>query len=190
MTPPRARFLFADTTLLRDPICSLVYAAPIVFYHRAAAWQAEQIFDAYELLPNVRVQEKLPPDRHWLESRELSEAGIEVMREVVRLRLAEHELSADDVIVPEAMTLLAQMSGGVMRTLIRLFNNAATFASMKNEDRIDRDLVLKSVMRQRKRFQTRLSLEFKKALVNVLKERALLGGTISIPMHCRYCEVE
>jgi hypothetical protein len=176
VTPPRARLLFADTSLLRDPICSLVYAAPIVFYHRAAAWQAEQIFDAYELLPNVPEQKRLPRDKHWLESRELSAAGIEVMREVVRLRLAEHDLSIDNVIAPEAMTLLGQMSGGVMRTLIQLFNNAATFASMKNEERIDHGLALRSVMRQRKRFQTRLSLEFRRALENVLNERTLLGG--------------
>jgi len=177
VTPPRARLLFADTSLLRDPICSLIYAAPIVFYHRAAAWQAEQIFDAYEMLPNVPVQKQLPRDKQWLEPREPSERGLDVMREVVKLRLARHELLVDDVIAPEAMTLLAQMSGGVMRTLILLFNTAATFAKMKGQDRIDHDLAEKSVIKQRNDLQIRLNLDLRKALENVLKERMLLGGT-------------
>jgi hypothetical protein len=173
---PRARLLFADSSLLRDPLCSLVYAAPIVFYHRAEAWQAKQIFDAYEMLANVPVQNTLPRDKQWLESRELSAPGIEVMRKVVERRLEKHNLSVDDVITTEAMTLLAQMSGGVMRTLILLFNNAATFAKMKGQDRIDRELALKAVMKQRMEFKLRLNLQYREALEKVIKERTLLGG--------------
>lgn len=173
---PRARLLFADSSLLRDPLCALVYAAPIVFYHRAVAWQAEQIFDSYEMLPNVPVHKRSPRDKNWMDSRELSESGAEVMREVVRRRLAKHDLTVDDVIAPQALTLLAQMSGGVMRAMILLFNNAATFAKMENKERIDGDLALKSVMRQRKRLQTRLNLKYRETLERALKERSLLGG--------------
>ncbi len=176
VSTPRARLLFADHSLLRDPMCALVYAAPIVFYHRAVAWQAEQIFDSYEMLPNVPVQKRSPRDKDWRDSRELSESGVEVMREVVRRRLAKRDLAVDDVIAPQALTLLAQMSGGVMRAMILLFNNAATFAKMEGKERIDDDLALKSVMRQRKRLQMRLSLKYRQTLERALEARSLLGG--------------
>lgn len=176
VTTQRARLLFADSSLLRDQMCALVYAAPIVFYHRAVAWQAEQIFDSYEMLPNVPVQKRSSRDKGWLDSRELSEPGVDVMREVVRRRLAIHGLAVDDVIAPKALTMLAQMSGGVMRAMILLFNNAATFAKMESKERIDDDLAFKSVMRQRKRLQTRLNLKYRETLERALKERSLLGG--------------
>ncbi|MGH9752729.1 MAG: P-loop NTPase fold protein [Blastocatellia bacterium] len=176
VSTPRARLLFADSSLLRDPMCALVYAVPIVFYHRAVAWQAEQIFDSYEMLPNVLIQKRSPRDKDWLDSRELSESGVEVMREVVRRRLAKHGLAVDDVIAPQALTAMAQMSGGVMRDMVLLFNNAATYAKMEGKERIDGDLASKSVMRQRKRLQKRLNLKYRETLERALKERSLLGG--------------
>lgn len=172
----RAKLLFADSSLLRDPFCAMVYAAPIVFYHRAAAWQAEHNFNAHELLPNVAVQMQLPADKHFVEPRELSQPGLAIMREVVARRLAKHGLDVDDVIEAEAMTLLAQMSGGVMRQLIKRFNLAATFAKMQGRNRIDRELAHKSVMKHRNELKIRLNADLRNGLLNVLRERMLCGG--------------
>jgi hypothetical protein len=176
VSTPRARLLFADSSLLRDPMCALVYAVPVVFYHRAVAWQAEQNFDSYVMLPNVPVQKRSSRDKGWLDPRELSESGVAVMREVVRRRLAKHRLTIDEVIEPQSLTMLAQMSGGLMRAMILLFNNAATFAKMEGKERIDEKLALKSVMSQRKRLQMRLNLKYRETLERALKERSLLGG--------------
>ncbi|MGE0126793.1 MAG: P-loop NTPase fold protein [Blastocatellales bacterium] len=173
---PRARLLFADSSLLRDPMCALVYAAPIVFYYRAAAWQAEHIFDAYEMLPNVPVCQQPSREKNHLEPRELSPSGLEVMREVVARRLDKHGHSVDDVFTAEAMSMLAQMSGGVMRQLILRFNNAATYAKMMGRDKIDHELAHKSVMAHRKQLKTRLNADYRKALLAVLSERSLCGG--------------
>lgn len=38
--PGRARLLFAESRLLTEPACSLIYAAPIELYHRLSAGHA------------------------------------------------------------------------------------------------------------------------------------------------------
>lgn len=172
----RAKSLFADSSLLTDPLCATVYTAPIVFYHRAVAWQADQNFNSHELLPNVAVQMRLPRDKNFLEPREPSPQGLAIMREVVEKRLAKHGRGVDDVIEPEAMKLLAHMSGGVMRQLIKRFNLAATFAKMRGRNKIDLELAERSVMKHRNELSFRLNADLRKGLLNALRERTLCGG--------------
>jgi hypothetical protein len=178
----RARVLFADSSLLGDPLCALVYAAPIVFYHRAEAWQARQRFDAYELLPNVPVCKQLPPKAKPLAERDDNDGGIAVMRQVIERRLQMRGLAFDKVIDADAFLLLARMSGGVMRQLIARFNKAATYAKMLGKERIDRELAEKSVLEHRKELKTRWNRAYRDALNEVLKYRELLGAVVEDEM--------
>ena len=61
----RARLLFAESTLLTEPACALVYASPIEFHHRLTAGQAVNIFDEYRMLPNPTVQRRPLTGNNW-----------------------------------------------------------------------------------------------------------------------------
>jgi hypothetical protein len=176
VTTGRARLLFADSSLLGDPSCAMVYAAPIVFYHRAEAWQAEQRFDAYEMLPNVPVFQQLPRKSRPFDARKVNPGGIAVMRRVVERRLELRGLEVDGVIEADAFSQLAQMSGGVMRQLIQRFNKAATYAKMLGKERIDQELADRSVLDHRKQLKARWNNAYRLALTKVLGQRELTGA--------------
>jgi hypothetical protein len=56
----RARLLFAESALLTEPACALVYAAPIEFHHRVDAGVVTNLFDDSRMLPNPPVQRRPP----------------------------------------------------------------------------------------------------------------------------------
>jgi hypothetical protein len=171
----RARLLFAESSLLREPACALIYAAPIEFYYRVAAWQANNIFDDYLILPNPPVTKCPPTGNDWQLEREIA-AGLEIMRKVVRKRLVARDLDADKVIMPEALTLLARMSGGVMRELIRSFRDAATFTQLLDRMQIDQEIAQKAIHRRRQELGPRLTLTHRDALKLILRQGMLSGG--------------
>ncbi len=85
--PARARKLFADSALLTEPACALVYAAPIEFKHRLWAGQAENLFDDFPMLPNPPVHEAPPAGDGWRQERISNPDGLKVMEAVVARRL-------------------------------------------------------------------------------------------------------
>ncbi len=56
----RASKLFAESTLLAEPACALVYAAPIEFYHRLMGRQVTRIFNDYWMLSNPTLHRRPP----------------------------------------------------------------------------------------------------------------------------------
>jgi hypothetical protein len=66
----RARKLFADSALLTEPACALIYTAPIEFYHRLTAGHATNLFDEYKILPNPAVQKRPLTGDNWKMERE------------------------------------------------------------------------------------------------------------------------
>jgi hypothetical protein len=126
----RARLLFAESTLLTEPACALVYASPIEFHHRLTAGQAVNIFDEYRMLPNPTVQRRPLTGDNWKLARNPDENGLKVMRKVISKRLTARGKIVDDMISPAALDLLARTSGGVMRELIRYVRNAVEFAQL------------------------------------------------------------
>jgi hypothetical protein len=171
----RARLLFAESSLLRESMCALIYAAPIEFYYRVAAWQANNIFDDYLMLPSPPVIKRPPTGDDWQQERETA-TGLAIMRKVVRKRLVARDLDADKVITPEALTLLARMSGGVMRELIRSFRDAATFAQLLDRMQVDEEIAQKVIHRRRQEMGPRLTLVHRDALKLILRQGMLSGG--------------
>jgi len=174
--PNRARQLFADSTLLTEPACALVYAAPIEFYHRLTAGQVTNLFDEYRILPNPAVHKRPPTGENWKIERAGNEGEIEVMRKVIIKRLTAHQKVPEEVITPQALTLMIQTSGGVMRELIRSFRDAATFAQLLGKMQIDEAIVREGIDQQRQVTASRLTMPHIEALRRVLQHGALNGG--------------
>jgi len=172
----RARLLFADSSLLSEPACTLIYAAPIEFYFRVGARGAGDYFADYKILPNLPVVKRPPTGDDWRKERQDNEAAIEVMRKVVRKRLKNRDLEQHAVVTDEALDLMAKMSGGVMRDLIRLFSDAATFAQVLKRQRIDEEIALKAVYKHRREMSGRMTVVHRNALIDVLKEGCLKNG--------------
>jgi hypothetical protein len=172
----RARLLFADSTLLTEPACALVYAAPIEFHHRLTAGQAVNLFDEYRMLPNPTVQRRPLTGDNWKLARNPDETGLKVMRKVVAKRLTARGKAADDTISPTALDLLARTSGGVMRELIRYVRNAAEFAQLLDKMHIDEAIARNVVEQQRQDIALRLTVDHREALRQVMTQGELSGG--------------
>jgi len=172
----RARKLFADSALLTEPACALVYAAPIEFYHRLIAGVAKNLFDEHHILPNPIVQRRPLTGENWKGEREPNENGLAVMRKVIAKRLEAHGKASAEVITPQALELLARVSGGVMRELISYFRDAVRFAQLRNTMQIDFVIAQNVITQQRQAVALRLNLDHREALRRVLQQGALSGG--------------
>lgn len=172
----RARKLFADSILLAEPACALVYAAPIEFYHRLIAGAVMNIFDEHLMLPNPVVQQRPFTGANWKAERQPHPHGLAVMRRVIAKRLEGQGKTVDEVIAPEALDVLATTSGGVMRDLIGSFREAARFALLRNTLRIDTAIAQNVLSQQRQTIALRLNLEHRNALRQVLQQGVLSGG--------------
>lgn len=172
----RARLLFAESALLTEPACALVYTAPVEFYHRLIAGHVTNLFHDYKMLPNPPVHKRLLIGEHWQMAREPNPDGLQIMRQVVAKRLGTRGQSVDDVITPEALEVLARASGGVMRELVRHVRDAATFAQLRGTMRIDETLVQSVVEQQRQEIAPRLTIDHRDAIRRVLRQGALSGG--------------
>ncbi len=172
----RARKLFADSALLTEPACALIYTAPIEFYHRLTAGHATNLFDEYKILPNPAVQKRPPTGDNWKMEREPNENGLKVMRKVVAKRLEAHSKTVDEVITPQALNLLARTSSGVMRELVRYFRDAATFAQLLGKMQIDEAIAQNVINQQQQDIAPRLTIVHIEALRQVLKQGVLSGG--------------
>ncbi|HZF38545.1 MAG TPA: hypothetical protein VE715_06965, partial [Blastocatellia bacterium] len=137
---------------------------------------ANDYFTDYKILPNPPVVKRPPTGDNWRAERQDNEAEIEVMRKVVRKRLENRGLQQQAVVTDEALNVMAKMSGGVMRDLIRLFSDAATSAQALKRERIDKETALKAVYKHRREMSARMTVVHRGALVDVLKEGCLKNG--------------
>src|SRR5262249_41183295 len=95
---------------------------------------------------------------------------------VVAKRLEVRDKTVDEIVTREALNLLARMSGGVMRELVRYFRDAATFAQLLAKIQIDETIAQDVTNRQRQEIAPRLNVEHREALRRVLQQGALSGG--------------
>jgi DNA polymerase III delta prime subunit len=168
--------LFAESSLLSEPACALIYAAPIEFYFRIGARGANDYFTDYKILPNPPVVKRPPTGDDWRAERQEDEAAIEVMRKVVRKRLENRGLQPQAIVTDDALDLMARMSGGVMRDLIRLFSAAAASAQTLKRERIDKEIALNAIYQYRREMGARMTVVHRSALIDVLKEGRLKNG--------------
>ena len=172
----RAQLLFAESALLTEPACALVYAAPIEFYHRLTAGRVTNLFHEYKMLPNPPVHRCPPIGEHWQMVRDTDGDSIQVMRQMVAKRLEARGHRVDDLITPHALEVLARMSGGVMRELVRYFRDAATFAQLRDTRQIDDAIVQSVIQQQQQEMAPRLTVDHRDVLRSVLRHGVLGGG--------------
>lgn len=172
----RAKLLFADSALLAEPGCALIYSVPIEFGHRLHAEQSTNLFNECTMLPNPPVQKRPPTGDHWRDERERRDEGLLVLSEIVSKRLAARAIGLNDAIAPEALALLAQRSGGVIRELVRYFREAAVSAQLLRMDCIDERIAEAVLARHREETARVLNVAHRETLADVLTQGALAGG--------------
>jgi hypothetical protein len=172
----RARMLFTDSALLREPSCALIFTAPVDYYHRATTSQTSTVFNDLRLLPAVPAYKRPHQLEHWKAARTPDERGLATLRRLAAKRIEAHSLSLQDVITVDALTALCLNSGGLLREAIRNFRDAAVVAQLMNQRQIDLSIAEKVIKQQHKEILLHLTSRHRNALEKVLKQGQLSGG--------------
>jgi hypothetical protein len=168
-----ARYVFAENEEWLDgPICNALYTAPIMLYYSPIFGRVRSNFDTRPF-PNVKV--------HWPHQVDdpgtPDEEGYEVMRQVAHKRLLQPRgLEPDQVIAPKALDHLIEMSGGVMRDLIRLMREATVKAELAGQRQIDLDVAQQTVLSMRRDYKASLNVVYRQELAEVLKAHEVTGS--------------
>ena len=168
-----ARYVFAENEEWLDgPSCSVLYTAPIMLYFRPVFGQVRSNFDARPF-PNVKVHQRHQPGRPGTPDLE----GYDVMRAVLHKRLRNPlGLDPHQVIAPEALDHLIEMSGGVMRDLIRLMRQATVKAELAGHRRIDLEDAQQTVFSMRRDYRASLNVVYRRELRKVLETHDVSGS--------------
>jgi len=129
-----ARRIFVNNQLLAEPQCHIIFTVPISLYfsiHRQLA-REQQFMPFY--LPNVKLFHR--------DSREMIPEGHTLMASLVHKRVRQ---IAPEVLTQEALTLLVQMSGGVIRELITLVESSCIKALLAGKRQIDVEIAREAV---------------------------------------------
>jgi hypothetical protein len=168
-----ARYVFAENEEWLDgPVCNVLYTAPIMLYYSPVFGHVRSNFDARPF-PNVKV--------HWPHQLDdpgtPEEAGYQVMRAVVHRRLRQPlGLEPDEVIVPQALDHVIDMSGGVMRDLIRLVREATVKAELAGQRQIDLEIAGQTVLSVRRDYKASLNVVYRQELAEVLRSHEVTGS--------------
>jgi hypothetical protein len=157
----QARAVFAESLVLREPGCHIVYTVPILLYYSPDLHSARQLFIPYEF-PNVRLYRQRQPQAR-------DGAGYALMRQVVETRLRALDVAPRDVITLEALDRLIEMSGGVMRELVGLVRDATLQVRLVGQERIDEAIANQAVYRLRRQYAAGLSEPYYTELAEVHK---------------------
>lgn len=172
-TMEMARYVFAENEEWLDgPTCNVLYTAPIMLYYSPLFGHVRSNFHALPF-PNVKVHEPHQLDRPGA----LDEDGYDVMRAVVHKRLLRPlGLEPEQVIASQALDHLIEMSGGVMRDLVRLMREATVKAELASQRWIDLEIVGQTVLGMRRDYQASLNVVYRRELTEVLKTHEVTGS--------------
>jgi hypothetical protein len=129
-----ARRIFVNNQLLAEPQCHIIFTVPISLYfsiHRQLA-REQQFMPFY--LPNIKLFHR--------DSREMIPEGHALMASLVHKRIRQ---APPGVLTQEALTLLVQMSGGVIRELITLVESSCIKALLAGKRQIDVEIAREAV---------------------------------------------
>ena len=142
-----------SSSLLTALNCHIVYAVPISLRYSPAFRQPMQSFSRCLDLDNVPVYRCDPQQRPTSEP---DLPGRKVLTNVVDKRLntleQAHGDRYQDLFEPEAIALLCEKSGGVMRDLVRLVSTTCVVALQEQVDRITLAVAKKAVREERKTY--------------------------------------
>lgn len=155
---------FVEKRFLADPACRVIFTAPMEVYYASRFAGARSRFPVRPF-PNVKLRPRDVPSRPVPE-------GHAVMREVVRRRIESLGLGLDDVIEPAALDMLVGASGGVMRDVVTLMQEAATLAEIAHASAIGSGAAALAVNQRRQLYAVQLRPQYLRVLEQVRKTRA------------------
>ncbi len=158
---------FAENKFLAEPECRVLYTAPMVVHYSPRFAGVRRHFAVFDF-PNIKLHERDDPDQR-------SRQGYTTMREVVHRRLTWLGLEPDEVITRQALDLLIQKSGGLMRDLIRLVQDSAVKAEVAGQDRIDKTTAEETIADLRRLYEAQLNPKYEAELERVRQTHRLTG---------------
>jgi hypothetical protein len=169
-----------SSSLLTDLKCHIVYVIPIALRYSPSFKNPMESFTKCLDLSNIAVfkcdemaRPTTNPDR----------VGRHILKEVVQKRLAKLGNAYANLLEPEAMDLLCEKSGGVMRELVRLVRTACEVGLNKQASKIDRPIAEEAV-REEHRTYTIEDYHFPE-LEKVHKDGRLSSNEFDSPKHGR-----
>jgi hypothetical protein len=147
---------YRHATALTQPPCKIIYAIPIALLYAAEFRSVARSFSGWFVLPNIKV---------WHRDGSPCEEGRRMMRDMVARRM---DLQ---MIAPEALEFLIEMSGGVMREMTTLMQLACNEARVTGRDRIDLSVARTAVATIRNEYQRSLRTEHYQQLRQVHQDK-------------------
>ena len=138
-----------SSSLLTDIQCHIIYAIPIDLRYSTSFRQTREGFTECLDLSNIAVfkcdemaRPTTNPDR----------VGRHILMEVVQKRLATLGDAYANLFEPQALDLLCEKSGGVLRELVRLARMACEVALNRKVSRIDRTIAEEAVKQEHRMY--------------------------------------
>ncbi len=135
-----------SSSLMTDLNCHIVYAIPISLRYSSAFRQPMQSFDKCLDLSNIPV---FKCDDHARPTHESDRVGRHILTTVIQKRLGTLEPTFRNLFHPDALNLLCETSGGVMRDLVRLARTSGEVALRKKSSEISLALAQDAVREER-----------------------------------------
>jgi hypothetical protein len=167
-----------SSSLLTDLQCHIVYAIPIALRYSASFKEPMESFKDCLDLDNISVfkcdaltRPTVDPDK----------VGRHILAEVIQKRLATLGAAHANLFEPQALDLLCEKSGGVMRDLVRLARKACEVALSRKVSQITHDIALEAVQQEHKIY-TIEDYHFPE-LAAVHRDGQLTNNTFDSPKH-------
>lgn len=147
----RAALEIFSSSLMIAINCHIVYAIPIALRYSAAFRQPMESFDKCFDLTNIPV---FKCDSSGRPTAEHDRAGRHILTEVVKKRLNSLSLRDDygSLFQPDALELLCEKSGGIVRDLLRLVQNACRFALQEKVHQITLSIAQRVLREERSNY--------------------------------------
>ena len=131
-----------SSSLLTDLQCHIIYAIPIALRYSPSFKQPMESFTRCLDLSNIAV---FKCDAAARPTTDIDKLGRHILKEVIDKRLATLGDAYANLFEPQAMDLLCEKSGGVLRELVRLARMASEVALNKKASKIDRSIAEEAV---------------------------------------------
>jgi len=137
---------------LAEPQCKIIFTVPTSLLYSGKYNVVKQNFGEPYILPNFKIKEQ---------SGERNESGWACMREIVERRLDK------SLIESQALDFAVEMSGGVVRELVRIIQSAASRALATNANSIGQQHVEQAVNKLRMEYSFTLT---RQEYIDILKQ--------------------
>jgi hypothetical protein len=138
-----------SSLLLTDLNCHIVYTIPIALRYSSLFKQSMEHFTDRLDLDNIAV---FKCDKAVRPTSDADRLGRHILASVIQKRLLLLGKSYENLFEPQALNLLCEKSGGVMRDLVRLARKACELALVQKVEKITYDIALEAIEHERRTY--------------------------------------